>query len=85
MIPSTASHTVPSAPSNAVAGPYGKGEGAVSWLLLSSNDSPDWNGGVCDFKAVYQLNTAGGNPPKMCTGQAASFEVQYAAEYWFFK
>lgn len=71
------------APSDAIVGPRGQGDGAVSWLLLSANDYPEW--GQPNWKAVYRLNTAGGNPPKMCTDQPESFTVEYASEYWLFK
>jgi len=71
------------APSDAIVGPLGKGDGAVSWLLLSANDYPQW--GKPDWKAVYRLNTAGGSPPKSCTGLESSFTVEYASEYWLFK
>jgi hypothetical protein len=37
----------------------------------------------CTISEVYRLNTAGGQPPKTCSGMSKSFEVQYAAEYWF--
>jgi hypothetical protein len=37
----------------------------------------------CAISEVYRLNTAGGQPPKTCSGMPKSFEVQYAAEYWF--
>ena len=74
---------VADAPDDAIVGPRGKGDGAVAWLMLSMNDYPEW--GQPDFKAVYRLNTAGGNPPKMCTGQLESFTVEYASEYWLFK
>lgn len=38
----------------------------------------------CSIAEVYRLNTAGGQPPKTCEGMPAAFEVQYAAEYWFY-
>lgn len=75
---------VADAPANAIAGPRGQGDGAVAWLLLSRNDFPQW--GQPDWKAVYRLNTAGGNPPKMCSDiNEESFTVEYASEYWLFK
>lgn len=61
-------------------GQYGQGNGAVAWLKLS--ESTVSSGQV--LKEVYRVNTAGGNPPKGCTGMAAQFEVQYAAEYWVY-
>ena len=74
---------VANAPSNAIVGPRGQGNGAVAWLLLSANDYPEW--GHPDWSAVYRLNTAGGSPPEICTGQPESFTVEYASEYWMFK
>ncbi|KAI0415348.1 hypothetical protein F5X98DRAFT_216865 [Xylaria grammica] len=65
------------APSDA---PKGRqGEAAVPWLFLGAN--PDATGGIHD---VYRVETAGGSAPATCAGQPASFQVQYAAEYWFF-
>ncbi|KAL2008544.1 hypothetical protein VTN00DRAFT_6738 [Thermoascus crustaceus] len=49
----------------------------VPWLKLESKD------GV-GIKEVYRLVTAGGSPPATCEGQAPSFDVDYAAEYWFY-
>ncbi|KAK5111453.1 hypothetical protein LTR62_004905 [Meristemomyces frigidus] len=65
------------APASAIPGPNDQGDGAVTWLKLDARDA---EGQV--FQEVYRLNTAGGQPPKMCTGMPAAFEVQYAAEYW---
>lgn len=56
-----------------------QGEPAVSWLLLAAN--PDATGGL---QQVFRVGTAGGSAPATCQGMPASFEVQYAAEYWFF-
>jgi len=67
------------APADAIKGQNNQGNGAVAWLKLDAQD-PD--GQI--FQEVYRVNTAGGNPPKSCTGMAASFEVQYSAEYWFY-
>lgn len=61
-------------------GQGGKGDGAVAWLKLSESESA--SGQV--LKEVYRLNTAGGSPPKECTGMQSAFEVQYAAEYWIY-
>lgn len=68
------------APSNAVAGVSGTGNGAVPWLYLTSR--PDTVGNI---KAVYRINTAGGKPPATCQGQPSAFSVDYAATYWFYK
>ena len=57
---------------------------AVPWLKLTSADAPD--GLASDgspVKEIYRVNTAGGSPPPTCDLAPASFEVQYAAEYWF--
>ena len=49
----------------------------VAWLKLQANDVTG-----CTISEVYRLNTVGGAPPANCEGQPASFNVQYAAEYW---
>lgn len=67
------------APSDAVLGQNNQGHGAVQWLMLQQKPYAEDT-----WSQVYRLNTAGGNAPKMCTGMPASFEVQYAAEYWLF-
>jgi hypothetical protein len=67
------------APANAVKGPNGVGNGAVPWLYVSATNATQGN-----VKAVYRVNTAGGNPPKTCENSSAEFSVQYAAEYWFY-
>lgn len=68
------------APADAIKGQGNKGDGAVAWLKLDAVDFPTGN-----LQSVYRLNTAGGSPPKTCKGMPAHFEVQYAAEYWFFQ
>jgi len=67
------------APANAVAGVSGAGNGAVPWLYLTSR--PDTQGNI---KAVYRLNTAGGQPPVTCANMPAAFSVEYSAAYWFY-
>ncbi|KIW18829.1 hypothetical protein PV08_03118 [Exophiala spinifera] len=67
------------APTNSVIGPNGQGNGAVAWLYLTSRATT-----VGDIKAVYRLNTAGGNPPATCQGQDSAFSVDYSAVYWFY-
>jgi len=52
----------------------------VPWLKLEAKDPAS-----CNFTEVYRVNTAGGLAPKTCTGQAASFQVEYAAEYWMYR
>ncbi|KAI9750226.1 MAG: hypothetical protein M1815_001918 [Lichina confinis] len=65
------------APAGAPSGQRGQGHGAVAWLKLSDN-------GVNDgFQEVYRIHTAGGSPPPTCAGMPPSFEVQYAALYYF--
>ncbi|KAL5117965.1 hypothetical protein ACEQ8H_004110 [Pleosporales sp. CAS-2024a] len=56
--------------------PGANGMGAVPWLKLNAV------GG--DYKNVYRLHTAGGNPPKTCAGLDSAFEVPYSAQYWFY-
>ncbi|KFY29964.1 hypothetical protein V494_08358 [Pseudogymnoascus sp. VKM F-4513 (FW-928)] len=68
------------APATAIKGQHNKGDGAVAWLKLTAVD-----GATGDLESVYRLNTAGGNPPATCQGMPATFEVEYAAEYWFFR
>lgn len=68
------------APETSYAGPGGQGNGAVQWLKLDVKPAAQDS-----FKQVYRLDTAGGVPPKMCTGSPAAFEVPYAAVYWLFK
>ena len=63
------------APSNAVSGQYG----AVSWLYLTATE-----GTVGNYKSVYRVDTAAGSPPKTCKGMPAAFQIQYAANYYFF-
>ncbi|KAI0876597.1 hypothetical protein GGS24DRAFT_216361 [Hypoxylon argillaceum] len=56
-----------------------QGELAVPWLRLAANP-----GATGRLEEVYRVETAGGSAPATCAGQPAAFEVQYAAEYWFF-
>ncbi|KAI1746331.1 hypothetical protein F4680DRAFT_401097 [Xylaria scruposa] len=65
------------APSDAAKGR--NGEAAVAWLRLGANKDATGN-----LQQVYRVMTAGGSSPATCQGQPASFQVQYAAEYWFF-
>ena len=67
------------APPNAIKGENGVGDGAVAWLYLNTTNATQGN-----VRAVYRINTAGGNPPKTCENSDAVFSVQYAAEYWFY-
>ncbi|KAH7152956.1 hypothetical protein EDB81DRAFT_438936 [Dactylonectria macrodidyma] len=63
-------------PSGAAVGQ--QGEAAVPWLKLTTRDGA--TGGI---KEVYRLTTAGGSAPSSCEGMSESFEVEYAALYWF--
>lgn len=79
--------TVPCAKNNSIAAPTvaakgqgGVGNGAVTWLKLVARD-----GATGGLEEVYRVNTAGGNPPATCAGMPATFEVQYSAEYWFYR
>ncbi|KAL8744407.1 MAG: hypothetical protein Q9190_003339 [Brigantiaea leucoxantha] len=73
------------APSTAALG--SDGSKAVPWLKLLVQDAPagslpaDTLSGV---KEIFRVNTAGGSAPTTCEGQPASFQKEYAAEYWFF-
>jgi len=68
------------APADANPGQGGVGNGAVAWLKLTTKE-----GATGGLEEIYRVNTAGGNPPDTCEGMAAAFEVQYAAEYWFYQ
>lgn len=52
----------------------------MPWLKLTAR-----SGATGNLEEVYRVNTAGGNPPATCAGMPATFEVQYAAEYWFYQ
>lgn len=58
------------------------GEAAVPWLKLLAYDTAATTG---NLREVYRMQTAGGSAPATCDGQAAVFEVQYAAQYWFYE
>jgi hypothetical protein len=51
----------------------------VAWVYLVSRPET-----VGPIKAVYRVETAGGNPPEDCRGQSTSFSIQYSALYWFY-
>uniref|UniRef100_L2FV45 Protein CASP n=1 Tax=Colletotrichum fructicola (strain Nara gc5) TaxID=1213859 RepID=L2FV45_COLFN len=57
-----------------------QGEGAVPWLKLLTTA-----GSTGNLQEVYRITTVGGSAPATCQGQPAAFEVQYAAEYWFYQ
>ncbi|KAI1768705.1 hypothetical protein GGR53DRAFT_347846 [Hypoxylon sp. FL1150] len=56
------------------------GEKAVPWLKLKTHI-----GSTGNLQEVYRIETAGGSAPSTCVGQSAAFEVQYAAQYWFWE
>lgn len=65
------------APTSAMKGPNGQGNGAVAWLKLTAR-----SGATGGLQEVYRINTAGGNPPTTCAGiEKSTFSVQYASEY----
>lgn len=57
-----------------------QGEGAVAWLKLQAR-----SGATGNLQEVYRVETAGGSAPKSCSSLPAAFEIQYAAEYWFYE
>ncbi|KAK3359377.1 hypothetical protein B0T25DRAFT_96193 [Lasiosphaeria hispida] len=57
-----------------------QGEIAVPWLKLKARA-----GATGSLQEVYRVETAGGSAPATCKGAPASFEVQYATQYWFFE
>ncbi|KAA6412176.1 MAG: hypothetical protein FRX48_04327 [Lasallia pustulata] len=57
------------------------GYGNVPWLQLQAVVEEGSEGVV---QEVYRLNTAGGAAPPTCAGQQGAFQVEYAAEYWFY-
>lgn len=52
------------------------GLGSVPWLKLL--------GTAGSWKEIYRVDTAGGVAPKTCADYAGTFEVEYAAVYWFY-
>ncbi|KAL9053619.1 MAG: hypothetical protein Q9162_004647 [Coniocarpon cinnabarinum] len=74
-----------SAPSGAPVGQSGQGFGAVPWLSLPQKSGPQGAPGQQSFSSVYRVNTAGGQSPSSCENMPSAFEIQYAAEYWFYK
>ncbi|USW49491.1 hypothetical protein Slin15195_G028100 [Septoria linicola] len=64
---------------NATDAPADAIEGSVPWLKLTSKNDTG-----CAFQEVYRINTVGGAAPKTCAGQQAEFQIEYAAEYWFY-
>ncbi|GFF59292.1 hypothetical protein IFM53868_10550 [Aspergillus udagawae] len=53
------------------------GDHNVPWLKLGFAEG-------LGIREVYRVHTSGGQPPTSCKGQKESFEVEYAAEYWFY-
>lgn len=54
-------------------------EGAIKWLFLQDTKGASQGG----IDTVYRVETAGGNKPSTCKGQAATFEVKYSAQCKF--
>jgi hypothetical protein len=72
--------SIPCAKNNTAAAPADapkglQGEPAVPWLKLLARV-----GATGNLQEVYRLETAGGSAPTNCTGQKATFSVQYAAQ-----
>lgn len=64
---------------------------AVAWLRLTVPTMPAVDERIAsenkgNVVEVYRINTAGGSPPKDCSGypDGGHFELPYAAAYWFF-
>ena len=51
---------------------------AVDWLALTAKSGTEGA-----LSSVYRIVTAGGKPSANCDGQPSSFEVEYAALYYF--
>ncbi|EFX01424.1 conserved fungal protein [Grosmannia clavigera kw1407] len=68
--------------SSAVSNRGQHGEPAVPWLKLLAHDSSTTTG---NLREVYRVQTAGGSSPATCAGMPAAFQVQYAAQYWFYE
>lgn len=73
-----------SAPEGAPKGRDGTGWGSVGWLKLEADTDMMASGTNDTFEEVFRVNTAGGMPPDDCSGVDGAFEVEYAAEYWFY-
>jgi len=67
------------APGHASNGVKPQANGAVDWLYLLDNGA----GVSQNLQSVYRVQTAGGIPPKTCSGDE-QIEIPYAAEYWFY-
>lgn len=68
-----------SAPNYSIKGKNNEGHGAIPWLKLKAYGS-----GSVGISEGFRMITAGGEPPATCKGQKSNFEVEYAAEYWFY-
>ncbi|KAK0626473.1 hypothetical protein B0T14DRAFT_492789 [Immersiella caudata] len=66
------------APADAPVGQLG--EPAVPWLKLKARV-----GATGGLQEVYRVETVGGSAPATCKGMPATFEIQYATQYWFFE
>lgn len=65
------------APKGASQGTANQSNGAIDWLELCAVE------GSKDITKAYRVVTAGGKPPKLCTGEPTHIEVEYATHYWF--
>ena len=66
------------APTDASAGPFDQGYGAVSWKALTDA------GNSVGLKEVYRVETAGGKAPPSCEGVTAPIYIDYASLYVFY-
>lgn len=71
------------APSWAPTGQGTLGVGAASWQYYGAYNGTIGKVPTGNVQNVYRINTAGGQAPSTCIGQAAEFGIEYAAEYWF--
>ncbi|PWW78751.1 hypothetical protein C7212DRAFT_288693, partial [Tuber magnatum] len=67
-----------SATAYASKGSQGQEYGAVDWLRLTAGEKS------VESKLAYRVHTAGGKAPGNCKGREKYFEIDYAAEYWFY-
>ncbi|KAL2170086.1 hypothetical protein VTG60DRAFT_5181 [Thermothelomyces hinnuleus] len=71
--------SVPAPPADAAASRGLQGEPPVPWLKLTAK--PGATGGL---QEVFRFQTVGGSPPATCRGMPEEFQVDYAAQYWFY-
>lgn len=61
------------------------GAAAVGWVYLARNEAIEVKADEQTYSGAYRVYTAGGSAPATCQGQAASFVVDYAAQYWMYQ